>query len=462
MTLPGAHIPPNAWLDHSVTLKGGIISGGPLAGLSKGFLNLLRHRATTRHMCSVYPFQATSSLGCDGLFLGYDFTCEGGFYFDVFSAYSKGLISCPNILIIGLVGSGKSTVTKILLLRMLGLLGSGRSRRPRFGAILDPKGEYKLVAETLGLEHVSLAPGGAERLNPLDVGRGLPADEANRRRASMVSALVAVIHKRRLTPLEESATMWATWALPAEGATLSDVLAALNDPHPEMVAAGRVDRAQYMVETRDVALALESLLKGSLSGIFDGQSTVDPARMSDRGVVIDLSAIPRGDPAFAPAMVCVTSWLQGIVLRKGPNEPQRIQVLEEIWALLGNETTTQYYQRSQKLAREYGVCNISVAHRVDDLGAQSEDGSVAAKIAQGLISDTEVRIVMRQAPERLEQNRKTLGLTRDEAEMLTNLRTGEGLWKIGPQTAFVKHIVAPAEFALIDTDAAMRNAAANA
>ena len=462
MKLRGARLPKNAWVDHPVTLDKGIVGSSPLAGFSSEFLNVLRHRATTRHMCSLYPFQATSSLGCEGVYLGYDYTCESGFFFDPFAAYSKGLISCPNVLIIGLVGSGKSTVVKIFLLRTLGLLGSGRSNRPRYAAILDPKGEYELVARTLGLEHISLVPGGSERLNPLDVGHGLAVDEANRRRASMITALVAAMQDRKLSPVEESAATWATWALRAQDATLRDVLAVLNDPSPEMVDAGRVDRATYMLETRNVALALEKLLNGSLAGLFDGQSTVDPARMSQRGIVINLAAIPSSDEAFAPAMVCVTSWLQGLVLRKGPEEPQRIQVLEEIWALLGNETTTRYYQRSQKLAREYGVCNVSVAHRLDDLGAQSADGTSASKIAQGLLSDTEVRIVMRQAPERLQETRDALGLTSEEAQMLPTMRTGQGLWKVGAQTALVQHIVAPAEFALIDTDAAMRNAGANA
>ena len=446
----------NAWMDHDATLDSAAM--GDMFGTSNtDFLSVPRHRTTTRHLCVLYPWQSTSTLGVQGVFLGEDLSADGGFYFDPFWAYQSGLITCPNIIIIGIVGAGKSTVVKTFLLRSLGLLGSGENRRPRFAAVLDPKGEYEAVAEVLGMQHIRLRPGSAHRLNPLDVAAELTPAEAQRRRSSMLSALLAAVLRRDLSPLEDSAATLAVKALPPTGATLSDVHNRLCDPTEEMLIAGVVGAEEYRIETRGVQLALRKLLDdGSLGGLFNGESTVKVDAAADRGVAVDLSAISSNDAAFAPAMVCLTAWLQNLVMRKGPNMPQRVQVLEEIWALLGNETTTRYYQHSQKLAREYGVCNISVAHRLADLTAQSADGSAGAKIAAGLLADTEVRVVMRQQPEQVPATREALGLTAEEARHLPNLPNGAAIWRIGNHAVSVAHLVADEEFDLIDTTRAMR------
>ena len=94
--------------------------------------------------------------------------------------------------------------------------------------------------------------------------------------------------------------------------------------------------------------------------------------------------------------------------------------------------------------------------RHPDLSAQADDGTAAAKIASGILSDTEVSVVMRQLPEQVALTRDALGLTSEEAQLLSSLRTGAGLWKVGEHSAFVEHVVAPQEFALIGTNAAMR------
>ena len=447
----------NAWLDHDATLAdSGVVAVAAGGGTQQ--LMVPRHRTTTRHLAVLYPWQSTTTLGVHGVYLGHDLSADGGFYFDPFSLYRRGVVTSPNMIILGVVGAGKSTVVKTFLLRSVGLLGSGPKRRGRFVCVLDPKGEYKAMAQVLGMQHIKLQPGSNQRLNPLDVAADLAADEAARRRAMMLAALLAAGLRRDLTPMEDSAVTLAVQALPS-APTLSDVHRRLCEPTEEMILAGGVAEDSYRVQINELQLAVRQLLGGgSLGGLFDGRSTVNVDAMADRGVAVDLSEISKQDPSFGPAMVCLTSWLQNLVLRKGPDMPQRIQVLEEIWALLGNDTTTRYYQASQKLAREYGVANISVAHRLDDLTAQAPDGTAAAKIAAGLLADTDTRVVMRQNPEQVPATRDALGLTAEEARHLPTLANGCAIWRIGSHAAAVQHVVADEEFELIDTDRAMQGA----
>ncbi len=132
--------------------------------LGRPTLPLPRHRATTAHLCSAYPFAAEIGLGGRGVYLGSNLlTGGGGFTFDPFEAYADGIVTNPNMLIAGEPGVGKSATAKTFIHRCVGVFG-------RRATIVDPKGEYLPLAEALGLTVVKLHPGGSTRINPLDPG----------------------------------------------------------------------------------------------------------------------------------------------------------------------------------------------------------------------------------------------------------------------------------------------------
>ena len=169
-------------------------------------LRLPRHRATTAHLSSAYPFLAETGLGARGVYMGTNvLTGGGGFAYDPFEAYNAGTITNPNILIAGEPGVGKSATAKVFIYRSVGVFG-------RWVAIADPKGEYLPLADALGLDVIKLHPGGTARINPLDPGpAGLVdgPDELARRQATMVAALVGSVLRRDLTPVEDAVLGWA-------------------------------------------------------------------------------------------------------------------------------------------------------------------------------------------------------------------------------------------------------------
>ena len=413
------------------------------------------HSGTTAHLCSLYPFSVQATFGWRGPYVGLDLLAGGAeFCWDPFEAYSTGQVTNPNCWILGEPGNGKSALVKTLLWRMAAIYGTGADGR--FVAIADPKGEYVALAEALGLTIVRLSPGGTTCLNPLAESPSGTSDEKQvLRRAEMVTALVATVLERPLTQVEDAAVFatieWLT-ASPVDESTLTDLAWLLADPPDEVVARLRRDRNDLAADLAALLYGLDKLLTRSLRGMFDQRSSVR-VDWSGPGILLDLSAIPIDSEALPLVMVAAAGWLSQLMATVGP---QRVQVLDEAWALLRNRHTASYLQSCFKLGRTYGVANICVAHRPSDLAAQADDGTAIAKISAGLLADSATKIVLRQAPDQLDAAVTSFGLAEPEREVVGRLARGRALWKVGGRTAVVHHVLSTAEQQLCDTDARMK------
>jgi hypothetical protein len=402
-------------------------------------------------VCSAYPFVAEGGLGADGVYLGTNVLTGGaGFAFDPFEAYAAGLVSNPNLLFAGEPGTGKSATAKCLIYRACGVFG-------RWVAIADPKGEYRPLAEALGLDVVRLRPGGTTRINPLDPGPGgtqADPEETARRQAQMAAALLGCVLRRDLWPVEDAVVGWACLHLArtCRQPTLADLVAVLADPTPEMADRARTTPADLGRQVEAVVYGLGKLLDRSLRGMFDGPTNVH-LDWSGPGIVLDLSAVHSDPDALTLVMLATTAWLQAVMAR--PDGPPRLQVLDEAWSLLANERTSRYLQACWKLGRSYGVANCAIVHRLSDLRAQADDGTATAKVAAGLLADTQTRVLFRQASDQVPDARSLLGLTATEATVLARLCRGRAIWKVGGHTAVVQHVVGDVERAFCDTDRRM-------
>lgn len=415
-------------------------------------LRAYRHRATTAHLCSAYPFLAEAGLGPRGVYLGTNvLTGGGGFAYDPFEAYAAGTLTNPNMLLAGEVGVGKSATAKVFIYRSVGVFG-------RWVAIADPKGEYLPLAEALGLDVVKLHPGGTARINPLDPGpAGLldGPDELARRQAAMVGALLGSVLHRDLSPVEDAVLGWAIGHLARTcraTVTLADVVNVMASPTDEMAQLARTDAIDLARSVEAAIYGLGKLLDRSLRGMFDGPTTVH-VDWAGPGIVIDLSAVHNDPEALTLVMIATTAWLQAVLAR--PDGPPRLQVLDEAWSLLGSERTSRYLQTCWKLSRAYGVANLAIVHRLSDLRSQSDDGTSASKMSMGLLADTQTRVLFRQSSDQVSEATELLGLTGPEAALLPRLAKGRALWKIGERTAVVSHVIGPSERGFCDTDARM-------
>ena len=409
-------------------------------------LVLERSRSTMAHLRSAYPFHADAGFGDRGAFIGANVTGGlSGFYFDPFEFYAERHLTNPNMIVMGSVGFGKSATVKALIRRLRAVYGS-----QRYLAIIDPKGEYGALAVDLGLASVRLMPGGTQCVNPLD-----PQGEDGGviERQALVAQLVSGVLRAPLNQVEDAVLGRAIQRQCERGDafTLREVCAEIAEPADELVAMSRYSPLELTRATASVTFALDKLCNRTLRGMFDGPTTVSIDWDRGPGVHLDLSAVYSNREALPLVMVAATHWLAGAL--RGRGDRQAIQVIDEAWAAI--EHGAQYFQSSLKLARAHGVATVLVVHRPSDLTAQSDDGTAASKIAAGLLSDIQTRVLLHQPPEQVEEAAQLFDLSTREREWLGTLVQGRAIWKIGSRSALIQTILHPNERALFDTDAAM-------
>src|SRR5690554_1012939 len=178
---------------------------GPAALRTPGRFRLPKHQDTSATLAGQYPFLAEGGLGSEGIFVGQDLYSGGSFVYDPWVLYRRGIITAPNVVLAGIVGSGKSSLAKSLYTRSLPF---GR----RVYVPGDPKGEHTAVANAVGGRAIVLGHGLNTRLNPLDEGHrpdGLSDEQWTNtvaaRRRDLIGALAETVLARGLSPLEHTA-----------------------------------------------------------------------------------------------------------------------------------------------------------------------------------------------------------------------------------------------------------------
>src|SRR3546814_15004579 len=101
------------------------------------------HQDTSATLAGAYPFLAEGGLGSDGVFVGQDLYSGSSFVYDPWVLYARGLITAPNVVLAGIVGSGKSSLAKSLYTRSIPF-----GRRVYIPGA--PNGEHTGVAAAVG------------------------------------------------------------------------------------------------------------------------------------------------------------------------------------------------------------------------------------------------------------------------------------------------------------------------
>lgn len=400
------------------------------------------YRTTTAHLQSAYPFVAEGALGGRGCYIGRDhYGCA--FCYDPWELYRQGLLTSPNAIVLGEIGSAKSSLAKTYLWRQVGVFG-------RRGWVIDPKGEYGALAAALGTRPIRLHPGGHLRLNPLSA-QGAPEAQL-----ALLLAVCTAALGRPLRPEEQAGAREALLAA-GEGEkepTLPGVTAALLEPPAHAAERLHTDVEALALSCREVALALDSLCSGALAGMFDGP-TSPGLDLTGPLVVLDLSAM-YGDQALGILMACATAALRGAIeAERAEQARQTLLVVDEGWRVLAHLGVGEWLQSTWKLSRALGIAGIAIMHRVSDLLAAGDAGSREARLAEGLLADTQTRIIYRQSTDELRRSAELLGLSETERELVGGLAPGQALWRVGSRSFLVAHRLSAAERELIDTDARM-------
>jgi intein/homing endonuclease len=317
--------------------------------------------------------------------------------------------------------------------------------------VIDPKGEYDKLAEVCGVQPIRFVSGGHIRLNPLDPMIGGDAQLA------LLRSIAGVMLGRNLHPEEDACLERAHDEAVVEAArrgaqpTVPQVVNRLLEPSDAAAQELRTSTGRLAEDGRQLALSLRRMGAGDLRGMFDGP-TSRGLNLAGRLVVFNLREVK--DEARPILMACTAAWLQGSWARE--DGVRRIVVLDEAWVVLRHLAIARWLRESWKLARQYGVQNVAVMHRLSDLTAAGDSGSEQVQLAKGLLEDSETRVIYRQSPGEVEAARELLGLTQTEVDQIPTLERGEALWRVGRRSFIVQHRLDPmVEREIVDTDANM-------
>jgi hypothetical protein len=299
---------------------------------------------------------------------------------------------------------------------------------------------------------ISLVPGGAVRLNPL---ASRPEEHAQ---LELLRAVTVTAIGEPLAQVEAAALREALHTLRTRGVgepTLPEVVSLLFAPVAEMAERLRSSPERLATDARRAALALQDLCEGALRGMFDGP-TSPGLDLDAKLLVLDLHAL-RDSPALGILMACATAWMSALLSRMAerPGRERLINVADESWKIVQHHGLGEWFQTNFKLARQYGVMNLVVLHKLADLHGAGDAGSRAARIAEGLVADASTRIIYHQDESQIPLTRSLLGLSESEGRLLSTLWPGQALWRVGSRSFVVQHYRSRLETKLTNTDTGM-------
>jgi len=405
--------------------------GGRAAHVEPG----VRYSATTSQLCGLFPFATSSGASVHGVPIGRHMHTAEPVGLDPAEWLRSGLVSNTGVWVQGQPGIGKSSITKRML---VGLVGYGMT------AIIpgDIKGEYTPLITALG-GSVWRIGRGLHSLNPLDAGALTSAlDQATgtdrhrlhetirARRLSLLEALIIIVRRAEITVTERRLLGAAldTACGPLDSGpggpqpVIPDVLNVLmTGAGPLQRIAATLDDPGYRQDTRDLVNTLGLLCEGAIRGMFDRQSTVS-ADPGSPALSLDISALDDDDDdVVAAAMLCSWAWTAGHIdaTRTLGHRRNVVQVQDELRrALRVAPGLVERSDRITRLNRHRGVVSFQVTHSLDDLEALPTEADRAK--ARGLAARNGILLLGGMADKELDGLRRIVPLTSGEGSLITS------------------------------------------
>ncbi|MPZ27131.1 MAG: conjugal transfer protein TraC [Micromonosporaceae bacterium] len=404
----------------------GWVSSLPLAVDSVG----MKRAFDTDALSAAFPFASPdlpiTSSGMEVLY-GLNLSSAGLVLWDRWAQHNF------NSVILARSGAGKSYMAKLDLLRNL-YLGVE-------AFVVDPDDEYLRLAQAVGGTIIRPGTPGV-RINPLDIaGDGEP--DALMRRALFVHTFVQV--------LTAGETGNAAPLPPEQAAALdSAVLAAYRDkgittdartwrrPAPLLSDLAHALEAHGQAG-QTVAARLRPYVSGSFSGLFNGPTTHRP----DGHLIV--YAIKDLADELQPAGVLLildTIWrrITATTTGEGVTVP-RIVLVDEAWRLLRGGLGARFLFRLAKSARKYGAGLAVVTQDAADV--------LATEVGRAVVSNAATQLLMRQAPQAINDVAQAFGLTEGERAWLLEAGLGDVLLSAGTARVAFRSIASDVEHELV-------------
>ena len=431
------------------------------------------HTFDRRSMATVFPF-TTSEVGhTTGIPLGFNKQTGVPILFDNFHSS----LSNYNMVIFAKSGAGKSVTMKTLISRSAVLMGIQ-------SLALDAEGEYSLVAESLGGVNVVLSPNSKTVINVFDIETEIGKDEITGRektilnvenkvedvtqalltmaRGSTRSAEVNEVTKQIIaeTVAQEYAALGITnnpGSLYEAGESGSgDILGRSKKKMPTIGSwYKRLQKNAEMNQNPDYRFHYSYLLKVMKQYIreydgqmayFDGQSTFD---LLDGTLFINLD-ISQLEERFARplAQQILLSWIWEKYVKKNSEDRRKAAkkrvLVDEAWMLLPYPEAVDFLNKMARRARKRNVSLAIISQRFQDFYEKPE--------VQAVLTSSDTKLLLAQDKAEIQYVKEVFKLSEGEAGFLTTCNRGEGLLKVGADTAILQITPTAKEFEFVETN----------
>ncbi len=433
------------------------------------------HTFDRNSMGTVFPF-TTSEVGHpEGVPLGFNKQTGTPILFDNFSSS----LSNYNMVIFAKSGAGKSVTMKTLVSRSSVLMGIE-------SLALDAEGEYTIVAESLGGINVVISPTSKTIINIFDVETEVIKDEITGRDRTVLNIenKVEDVTQGLLTMAKGSTQSQEVNELTKQiiAETVAEEYAALgitSNPNSlyqqnttGMQGGNMLTRRKKNMPTigswykRLMAKAKDNtnpdyqfhysyLLKVMKQYIreydgqmayFDGQSTFE---LLEGAPFINLD-ISQLEERFARplAQQILLSWIWEKFVKKNSEDrkkaTQKRVLVDEAWMLLPYPEAVDFLNKMARRARKRNVSLAIISQRFQDFYEKPE--------AQAVLTSSDTKLFLAQDKSEIQYLKEVFKLSEGEANFLVTCQRGEGLLKVGADTAILRITPTRKEFEFVETN----------
>ena len=434
----------------------------------------ITHMFDRRSMGTVFPF-TTSEIGHPtGIPLGINKQTGIPILFDNFHSS----LTNYNMVIFAKSGAGKSVTMKTLIARSSVLMGIE-------SLALDAEGEYTIVAEALGGINVVISPTSKTIINLFDIEVENVKDEITGKERSVLNvenkvedvtqALVTMAKgSTRSTEVNELTKQIIAESVAEEyqaaginsnpsslykNAKIQLSSNVMGEEKKEMPTIGswykRLQQKAKENENPDYNYQYSYLLKVMKQYIreydgqmayFDGQSTFE---LLEGAPFINLD-ISQLEERFARplAQQILMSWIWEKYVKKNSEDKRRAKqkrvLIDEAWMLLPFPEAVDFLNKMARRARKRNVSLAIISQRFQDFYEKPE--------AQAVLTSSDTKLFLAQDKAEINYLKEVFKLSEGEAGFLITCGKGEGLLKVGTDSAIIQINPTSKEFEFMETN----------
>lgn len=454
------------------------------AGQEEGFrtnMPLNRNEIKRKHtfdrgsMSTVFPFMAAEVGHSVGVPIGINKQTGLPLLFDNFHPS----LTNYNMIIFGKSGSGKSVTIKTIMARSSVLMGIEN-------LVLDAEGEYVVVSDALCGINITISPNSNTVINIFDIEPELTKDEITGKDKQVLNvenkiedvtqALLTMARgATRSTEVNELTKQIIAEIVSeqyAKAGITNDVNSLYYDSNQASTMSNFVGLTKKVMPTIEnwydslvekekentneiykfhysylVKVMKQYVRKfdGQMA-YFDGQSTFD---LMDGCPFINIDISQLEEKFARPlAQQILLSWIWEKYVKKNSEDKTKARkkrvLVDEAWMLLDYPEAVQFLNTMARRARKRNVSLTVVSQKFQDFYEKKE--------AQAVLTSSDIKLFLAQDKSEIQYLKEVFKLSEGESQFLLTCVRGEGLIKIGQESAVIAITPTQKEFQFVETN----------